>query len=97
MEKSNSNNPPKTLQELKCDIARRQITFPSTLERVAREVIDRPETVVFESAATLARRCNVSATTVQRLARHLGLRTFTDLKAVLREHVRDSSRRSCRQ
>lgn len=86
MEESNSV---KTLQELKRDIAKRQITFPDTLERVAREIIDRPETAVFESAATIAKRCNVSVTTVQRLARHLGLRTFAELKAILRDHIRD--------
>ncbi|MDK1377863.1 MULTISPECIES: MurR/RpiR family transcriptional regulator [unclassified Sinorhizobium] len=96
MEKSHSSNPPKTLQELKRDIAKRQIIFPGTLERVAREVIDRPEAAAFETAAMIARRCNVSASTVQRLARHLGLRTFADLKAVLREYVRDSARRSSR-
>lgn len=93
MEEFRSNYPPKTLRELKCDIARRQITFPGSLERVAREVIDRPETAVFESAAMIAKRCNVSVTTVQRLARHLGLRTFADLKAALRAHVRGSAHR----
>ncbi|WP_046119662.1 MurR/RpiR family transcriptional regulator [Ensifer aridi] len=92
MEEPQSNRL-KTLQKLKCEIAQRQITFPGTLERVAREVIDRPKTAAFESAATIARRCNVSVSTVQRLARHLGLRTFTDLKTILQEHIRDSAQR----
>ncbi|NEJ72866.1 MurR/RpiR family transcriptional regulator [Rhizobium phaseoli] len=80
--------PPQTLEELKSLIARRQIVFPDRLEQVARQVIERPEMVAFESAAKIARICDVSQTTVLRLAQHCGLQTFADLRSMMRNHVR---------
>ncbi|MBX5193994.1 MurR/RpiR family transcriptional regulator [Rhizobium sp. NZLR10] len=83
--------PPQTLEELKSLIARRQIVFPDRLEQVARQVIGRPEMVAFESAAEIARICEVSQTTVLRLAQHCGLQTFAELRSMMRNHVRKAA------
>ncbi|RFB81952.1 transcriptional regulator [Rhizobium leguminosarum bv. trifolii] len=86
--KQANDSPPETLEELKSLIARRQIVFPDRLEQVARQVIERPEMVAFESAAEIARICEVSQTTVLRLAQHCGLRTFAELRSMMRNHLR---------
>ncbi|PDV88386.1 transcriptional regulator [Rhizobium sp. H4] len=83
--------PPSTLQELKCLIASRQLVFPVGLERVAREILERPELPAFESAAGVARRCRVSPTTVHRLVRHIGFQTFAEFRAMIREHLRTTA------
>ncbi|MGZ2487343.1 DNA-binding MurR/RpiR family transcriptional regulator [Rhizobium pisi] len=83
--------PPATLQELKYLIAKRQIVFPNSLEQVARQIIERPATVAFESAAAIARNCKVSQTTVHRLAQHMGFRTFGEFRAVIRDHLRKTA------
>ena len=85
------HRPPATLQELKYLIAKRQIVFPSSLEQVARQIIDRPEMAAFESAAAIARNCRVSQTTVHRLAQHIGFRRFGELRAMIRDHLRKIS------
>ncbi|MEK1897679.1 MAG: MurR/RpiR family transcriptional regulator [Rhizobium sp.] len=83
--------PPATLQELKYLIAKRQIVFPNSLEQVARQIIERPEMMAFESAAAIARNCKVSQTTVHRLAQHIGFRTFGEFRAVIRDHLRKTA------
>ncbi|MDF0698699.1 MurR/RpiR family transcriptional regulator [Rhizobium sp. MC63] len=81
------NSPPSTLQELKHQIARRQLVFPVSLERVAREILERPDITAFESAAAVARRCRVSPATVHRLVRHIGFETFGEFRAMIRQHL----------
>jgi hypothetical protein len=49
------HRPPATLQELKYLIAKRQIVFPNSFKQVARQIIERPEMIAFESAAAIAR------------------------------------------
>ncbi|WSH69077.1 MurR/RpiR family transcriptional regulator (plasmid) [Rhizobium ruizarguesonis] len=83
--------PPATLQELKYLIAKRQIVFPNSLEHVARQIIERPEMIAFESAAAIARNCKVSQTTVHRLAQHIGFRTLREFRAMIRDHLRKVS------
>ncbi|KZS50987.1 MurR/RpiR family transcriptional regulator [Rhizobium anhuiense] len=88
MLKDRDHLPPATLQELKYLIAKRQIVFPNSLEQVARQIIERPEMVAFESAAVIARNCKVSETTVHRLAQHIGFRTLREFRAIIRDHLR---------
>lgn len=85
------HRPPATLQELKCLIAKRQIVFPNSLEQLARQIIERPEMIVFESAAVIARNCKVSQTTVHRFAQHIGFRTLRDDKRSSSQDFRQSS------
>ncbi|ACM29781.1 MurR/RpiR family transcriptional regulator [Rhizobium rhizogenes] len=82
------HRPPATLQELKYLIAKRQIVFPSSLEQVARQIIERPEMIAFESAAAIARNCGVSQTTVHRLAQHIGFQTYGEFREMIRDHLR---------
>jgi DNA-binding MurR/RpiR family transcriptional regulator len=85
------NRPPATLQELKYLIAKRQIVFPDSLEQVARQVMERPEMIAFESTAAIARNCKVSQTTVLRLAQHIGFQTFGEFRAMIRDHLRKTA------
>jgi DNA-binding MurR/RpiR family transcriptional regulator len=85
------HRPPATLQELKYLIAKRQIVFSNGLEQVARQIIDRPDMMAFESAAALARSCKVSQTTVHRLAHHIGFKTFGEFRAMIRDHLRNTT------
>lgn len=87
----NINCPPKSLLELKCLIAKRRIVLPERLECVARQVLTEPELVAFGSAAMIARKCNVSETTVLRLPKHFGLQAFKDLKHLFQSHLRDAA------
>jgi DNA-binding MurR/RpiR family transcriptional regulator len=82
---------PATLQELKDLIAMRQIVLPNSLEQVAKQILAQPEMIAFESAATIARNCKVSQTTVHRLAQHIGFRTFGEFRAMMRDHLRKIS------
>ncbi|OHV72769.1 transcriptional regulator [Ensifer sp. LCM 4579] len=81
--------PPKSLFELKCLIAKRRIVLPERLECVVREVLREPEIVAFGSAATIARKCQVSETTVLRLPGYFGLKTFADLRRLFQDHLRE--------
>ncbi len=51
-------------------------------------MLEEPDLIAFESAATVAKECSVSQTTVTRLSVHLGLRTFRNLKKLCEHHVR---------
>ncbi|OWO93529.1 transcriptional regulator [Rhizobium esperanzae] len=90
MLKDRDSPPPSTLQELKHQIAGRQLVFPGSLERVAREILEKPDITAFESAAAVARRCRVSPATVHRLVRHIGFQTFGEFRAMIREHLRST-------
>ncbi|GLR62453.1 MurR/RpiR family transcriptional regulator [Rhizobium indigoferae] len=83
--------PPTTLEELKYQIAKRQIVLPDRLEQVAKQILPQPEMIAFESAAAIARNCKVSQTTVHRLAQHIGFRTFGEFRAMIRDHLRKIS------
>jgi len=85
------HRPPATLQELKYLIAKRQIVFPTGMEQVAKRILERPEMVAFESAAAIARKCEVSQTTVHRLAQHIGFRTLCEFRAMIRNHLRETA------
>ncbi|WP_184376266.1 MurR/RpiR family transcriptional regulator [Rhizobium sp. BK619] len=87
MLKDRKSPPPATLQELKRLIASRRLIFPVSLERVAREIMERPDITAFESAAAVARRCRVSPTTVHRLVRHMGFHTFGEFRTMIRKHL----------
>jgi DNA-binding MurR/RpiR family transcriptional regulator len=85
---SDNDRFPRTLQQLKKLIAQGEIQFPPQLERVVKRMLEEPDLIAFESAATVAKECSVSQTTVTRLSVHLGLRTFRNLKKLCEHHVR---------
>ncbi|APO79564.1 RpiR family transcriptional regulator protein (plasmid) [Rhizobium etli 8C-3] len=91
MLKDRDRRPPETLQELKYLIAKRHIVFSNSVERVAKQIIERPEMIAFESAAAIARNCEVSQTTVHRLAHHIGFRTLREFRAMIRDHLRKTA------
>src|SRR5207245_2783895 len=78
-----------TLDEIKMLIAKRELILPAKLETVARVMFAEPDYVAFENSACIARRCNVSTTTLSRLAPRLGFRSFKEMQNCFRNHILD--------
>jgi DNA-binding MurR/RpiR family transcriptional regulator len=83
------NNKAPTLAELKMQIAKRELVLPARLETVARVMFSEPDYVAIENSASIARRCNVPATTLSRLAPRLGFRSFKEMQTCFRNHILD--------
>ncbi|TPJ40518.1 MurR/RpiR family transcriptional regulator [Mesorhizobium sp. B2-5-4] len=88
---------PKSLHEIKTAIAKREVRLSPALEKVARQALERPEIVAFESAAEIANRCSVSTTALTRLARCFGFSTFREMKKVFQDNLRSGSARFATQ
>ncbi|OWV81732.1 hypothetical protein ATY77_00305 [Rhizobium sp. R634] len=83
---------PQSLQELKRSIAEGKICFSGQVEQVARRMLEHPEMVAFESAATVAKKCGVSQTTVIRLSSLLGIGSYRGLKDLCASYIRERSK-----
>ncbi|ULR47404.1 hypothetical protein [Rhizobium sp. K102] len=83
---------PQTFQELKQSIAEGRIFFPNQVEQVARRMLEHPEMVAFESAASVAKKCGVSQTTVIRLSSFLGFGSYRGLKDLCACYIRERSK-----
>ncbi|TPK86380.1 MurR/RpiR family transcriptional regulator [Mesorhizobium sp. B2-4-17] len=70
-------------------IAKRKLILPTKLETVARMMFAEPDYVAFEKSASIARRCNVSTTTLSRLVPRLGFRSFKEMQNCFRNHILD--------
>jgi DNA-binding MurR/RpiR family transcriptional regulator len=81
---------PKSLEDIKSAIAKGKLPLPKAAERVAREILSKPETVAFDSIYVIADRCEVGPSTVSRLARHLGFASFRDMRQLFRDQLRRS-------
>jgi DNA-binding MurR/RpiR family transcriptional regulator len=68
--------------------------LPCQFEKVAVRMLEQPELIAFESAATVANKCGVSQTTVVRLAHHLGVGSYRRLKKLCSNHILDRTWRS---
>ena len=79
---------PKCLQEIKTAIAKRELRLTPALEKVARQALERPDIIAFESAAAIARRCGVATSALTRLARCLGFSSFREMKKFFRDNLR---------
>ena len=84
-------SPPKTLNALKNNIARRKGQLSRKLERLVRFALDHPHDVAFYSAPRLAETCGVSNATVQRLVAFFGFRSYSDLRELFRDDLRERS------
>ncbi|WHO76028.1 MurR/RpiR family transcriptional regulator [Rhizobium sp. BT03] len=84
-----SDQHPQTLREIEQFIAKKRIRLPRQLEQVARQMLAQPELIAFESAAAVAKKCNVSQTTVMRLGSHLGIGSYRSLKKLCASHIRE--------
>jgi len=79
---------PKCLDEIKIAIAKRELRLPPALEKVARQALEKPDIIAFESAAAIARSCGVGTTALTRLARCFGFSTFREMKKFFQDNVR---------
>jgi DNA-binding MurR/RpiR family transcriptional regulator len=79
---------PEKLDDLRALIATGQLDAGGKLESVARFMLENPSDVAFLSAQKIARRCGVSATSVQRLAYRLGYDSYTDFRGLFRRAIR---------
>jgi DNA-binding MurR/RpiR family transcriptional regulator len=82
-------DPPEDYHHLKRLIASRQLTFPNQLEQIARLALDHPELIAFDSARTVASKCGVSSTSVNRFAHHLGFNSYREMKALFRGRLKE--------
>ncbi|WP_352943509.1 hypothetical protein [Mesorhizobium sp. M1050] len=83
-----------TIAELKDMIVATRLSLPEQQERVARTALAHPEIVAFGTAQSLADRCEVSPSTVVRVATALGFDNFREFRQVFRQHIREISIRA---
>ncbi|MER9117136.1 MurR/RpiR family transcriptional regulator [Mesorhizobium sp. M0598] len=85
---------PKCLDEIKTAIAKRELRLTPALEKVARQALEKPEIIAFESAEAIARRCGVGTTALTRLARCFGFTAFREMKKFFQDNMRARGGRS---
>ena len=83
--------PPAGMDDLKRMIVNREVVLSSRMESVMRSVFTQPALTAFGTTRSVAGSCDVSASTVQRLAACLGLESFRDLRSLFRTHLSRSS------
>ncbi len=76
-----------SISDLKQLIVQRRITYPASLERAMRLLLSNPDVVAFGTLRSVAHSCEVSGTTISRLARHSGYSSFKEMKEAFRKHV----------
>lgn len=82
--------PPSSFEELKLMMAHHKIRLPRQLYRIMIEAIQGPDLIAFGTAHDVAATCGVSPSTVSRLARHLGFKSFKELKVLFREPFQEA-------
>ena len=85
-------SPPRDLAELKGMIANRQIQVPLKLQRVLEHVLANPAEVAFSNSRNLARNCDVSISTVTRVAEALGFDGFKGFRELFRRELKQRSK-----
>ncbi|MEI9400808.1 MurR/RpiR family transcriptional regulator [Mesorhizobium argentiipisi] len=70
-------------------IAKKELILPAKLESAARLMFSNPDDVAFENSVSISRRCNVSTTTLSRLAPRLGFSSFKEMQNCFRNDILD--------
>ncbi|AYG57543.1 MurR/RpiR family transcriptional regulator [Rhizobium jaguaris] len=81
-------NLPPSVEDIKTMIVKRQLQFPERLELVMRVLFHRPDIIAFGTVASVASFCDVSNTTVVRLAKCCGYRSYTEMRNAFRDHMK---------
>ena len=81
-------SPAQDLAELKAMIAKRQIHVSAKMQRVFLNFFEHPDDVAFESITSLARSCNVSISTVYRVAVSSGFEQFEKFRDLFRSDLK---------
>ena len=82
-----ATQPPSDLGELKQVIIDQPDAFAVGMQKVLRLVLMHPDLIAFGTVRAVADTCQVSPSTVVRVARHLGFRDFRALRNLFRNHV----------
>jgi DNA-binding MurR/RpiR family transcriptional regulator len=83
---SNSVSHP-SIVDLKQLIVERRITYPACLQRAMRLLLGNPEVIAFGTLRSVAHACDVSETTITRLASHSGYSSFEEMQGAFRQHL----------
>ena len=86
-----ATSPPQDLAELKAMIAKRQIHVSAKMQRIFLHFFEHPDDVAFSSIGALAQGCNVSISTLHRLAVTSGFVGFKDFRDLFREQIKASN------
>ena len=81
-------SPPQDLAELKAMIAKRQVHVSAKMQRVLLHFFEHPDDVTFESIRSLALSCNVSISTVYRIAVAAGFEEFEKFRELFRRELK---------
>ena len=79
---------PSTLVALKRMIVSRTVVPSAYMEKALRLMLAYPELVAFGTTRTIADACEVSPSTVVRLAQRFGFENFRGMQRVFQEHLR---------
>ncbi|NTJ67693.1 MurR/RpiR family transcriptional regulator [Agrobacterium rhizogenes] len=85
---------PKDIAELKMLVVSRTKEFPESLKYMLELSFRRPEAVAFSNASSLAADCQIAPSSISRMVKALGYRSFREFRQVYRDHVLALSRRS---
>lgn len=89
MRKENTTRKPQSIAEVKNTIVATKLRLPQQQEHVARTVLAHPEIVAFGTARSVADRCVVSPSTVNRVVTALGFEHFKEFRQIFRQHIRE--------
>jgi DNA-binding MurR/RpiR family transcriptional regulator len=92
MPKLQATDHPQDINQLKGLVARRVVNLSDQQELVARALFANPEMIAFGSASSIATACNVSPSTVVRVAKAFGFEAFRDFREVFRRELRSTGR-----
>ncbi|WP_181178371.1 MurR/RpiR family transcriptional regulator [Mesorhizobium sp. B4-1-3] len=70
-------------------IAKKELILPAKLETAARLMFSNPDYIAFGNSVSIARRCQVSTSTLSRLAPRLGFRSFKEMQNCFRKDILD--------
>lgn len=84
---------PHDYAQLKEAIAKRRVTFSPGLEKIMRYALRYPERMAFDTTCEIARKCDVSASTVRRLAQHLGFDNVRAIRMLFQDYLRCRNKR----
>ncbi len=85
---------PRDIAELKMLVVSRTREFPEPLKCMLELSFRRPDTIAFSNASSLAANCEIAPSSISRMVKVLGYRSFRDFRQVYRDHVLALSRRS---
>ncbi|MDU8923316.1 MurR/RpiR family transcriptional regulator [Pasteurellaceae bacterium LIM206] len=79
------------LHEVQDNIRTNYASLSKRLKQVAQYVLDNPQSIVFDTVATVAAKANVPPSTLIRFANAFGFDGFNEMKQLFREHLMENT------